>query len=341
MDQADYNSDGALVWTDGEQIKRLRLVIRRDLAGRRLDRYLSGRFSQYSRSFFQRKIRNGEVLVNDRPAKASQELKKGDVITFTLPRPPEFEIVPEDIPLEILYEDDFLLAVNKPPGLVVHPARGHRQGTMVNAILYHCRQLAGVGSPLRPGLVHRLDRDTSGVLLVAKVEPVHSGLGRQFEARTVLKEYRAIVEGRMKFDSDLIEKPIGRHPKDRTRMSVRATEGREAASFYQVLERFPRHTYLRVIPHTGRTHQIRVHLRSLGHPVLADHDYASRHALYPSDLAGTPRPEGEQPLIDRQALHAYAITFRHPVTGRKMTISAPEPPDIQRTLEALRRQAED
>jgi len=257
------------------------------------------------------------------------------VVTFTLPRPPTFELKPEDLPLDILYEDEFLLAVNKPPGLVVHPARGHKQGTLANALLYHCQRLARADLPLRPGLVHRLDRDTSGVLLVAKVDPAHAALGRQFEARTVLKEYRAIVEGVLRFDSDLIAKPIGRHPKDRTRMSIRAAVGRQAESFYEVLERFRAHTYLRVLPRTGRTHQIRVHLRSLGHPVLADHDYASRHQLYRSDLTGEPRRGDEEPLIDRQALHAYAVTFRHPIGGRKMTISAPLPEDLQRTLEAL------
>jgi len=332
----DRTAAGSLVWGEGERLKDLRLVIRKPLVGRRLDRYLSGRFGQYSRAFFQRRIRSGEVLVNDRPAKPSHELKMGDVITFALPRAPTFELVAEDIPLDILYEDDYLLAVNKPPGLVVHPARGHWQGTLANALLYHCRHLADAGSPVRPGLVHRLDRDTSGVLLVAKVDPAHAGLGRQFQARTVLKEYRAIVEGVLKFDSDLIAKPIGRHPKDRTRMSIRAEVGRHATSFYEVIERFSDHTYVRVLPRTGRTHQIRVHLRSLGHPVLADHNYAARHALYQSDLAGQPRGDDEQPLIDRQALHAYAVTFRHPVTAKKMTISAPVPEDFRRTLEALR-----
>jgi len=328
---------GDVVWHNGETIKNLRLVIRKGrAAGNRVDRYLSGRFGQYSRAFFQGKIRRGEVLVNDAAVKPSTELRVGDVITFTIPRPPTFEIEPEDLPLDVLFEDDHMLAVNKPPNLVVHPARGHKRGTLVNALLYHCRYLAETGSPQRPGIVHRLDRDTSGVLLVAKSEAAHSALGKQFEARTVHKEYRAIVEGVLRFDSDVINKPIGRHPKDRTRMSIRATEGRHAESFYEVVERFPAFTYVRVQPRTGRTHQIRVHLRSLGHPVVADRDYAHRSALYAADIAGRPRADDEAPLIDRQALHAYAITFRHPGTRQKMTITAALPADFERTLQALR-----
>jgi 23S rRNA pseudouridine1911/1915/1917 synthase len=330
------DSGGALIWRDGEELKDLRLTIHKPLVGRRLDAYLSGRFAQYSRSFFQRRIKAGEVLVNGRPAKSSQELRVGDTVTFTLPRPPQFDLKPQDIPLDILYEDEHLLALNKPPGIIVHPAKGHRQNTIVNAILFHCRRVSRAET-VRPGLVHRLDRDTSGVLLVAKSEPAHARLSLQFERRTVHKEYHAIVEGVLKFDSDLIQKPIGRHPKDRTKMSVRAEVGRPAESFYEVIERLPAFTYVRVLPRTGRTHQIRVHLRSLGHPVVADHAYAYRHALYLSDLRGQPRGEGETPLIDRQALHARSITLKHPVTNHKLTITAPLPEDFRRTLEALRR----
>jgi len=306
----------------------------------RLDRFLSLWFREYSRSFLARAIREGRVTVSDRPAKPSYAVRPGEVIRVELPVLAADRLEPEDIPLEVLYEDEQVIAVNKPPDMVVHPSRGHGSGTLANALLYHCKcRLSDAGGPLRPGVVHRLDRDTSGVILAAKTNPAHAELSRQFKERRVHKEYLAVVRGRMEHDSGEISLPVGRDPRMRERMRVALFAGRPAISRYFVEERFERFTVLRVEPLTGRTHQIRVHLSAERHPVVADALYGGGAALRPSELRGRPPQPDEPPLIERQALHAAAITFTHPTSGEEIRLRAPLPGDILSLLEALRRSA--
>jgi 23S rRNA pseudouridine1911/1915/1917 synthase len=246
------------------------------------------------------------------------------------------EVPPENIPLDVVYEDQWLVVVNKPPDLVVHPAKGHQTGTLVNALVYHFQHLSGVQGPLRPGIVHRLDRDTSGLILIIKDEAVHEDVARQFEEREVDKEYVAICEGRVELDSDLIDAPIGPDPRDRQKMLVRQSSGKPARTIYEVVERFKRFTVVRCFPQTGRTHQIRVHMQSIGHPIVADSLYGHRDAIYLSDIVGRGHSQDEAPLLDRQALHARRLSIHHPVLGKDMTFDAPVPADMMRLVEALR-----
>ena len=305
---------------------------------KRLDRYLHGRYPHHSRALFQKLIKSGEVLVNGTKGKASREVQKGDRVHIKLPVVDDDVIQPEDIDLDIIFEDDNMLAINKPAGMVVHPARGHMGGTIANALRYHTKHLSTIGGLYKPGIVHRLDKDTTGVLLAAKNDAAHRHLSMQFEARTTEKEYLAVVCGDVEFDSDVITEPVGRHPRDRTRMIVR-DDGRKSESFYEVIERFGRFTYVRVSPKTGRTHQIRVHLRSLGHPVACDRDYRGVVPTWAS-LGIEPDEEGvdpNSPIMNRQALHAHRIRFFYPMTDRRMECSAPIPEDFERLLGALRR----
>ena len=332
--------------------------------GLRLDKFLSLAFRDYSRSFLQRAIREGRVTVRGRTAKPSYLVRPGDTVRVELPVLAEDHLEPEPIPLEILYEDEHIVAVNKPADMVVHPSRGHAHGTLANALLHHCRQrLSDLNGPLRPGIVHRLDRDTSGVILCAKTNAAHSRLAEQFKDRRVHKEYLAVVRGRMEYDSGEIALPIGRDPRMREKMralspAVRAPglpplrpAGRPAVSRYFVQERFPRFTVVRVEPLTGRTHQIRVHLSAIKHPVVADALYGGGDALHPAEIFGkgkggpnqsAPSPaSSNEPLIARQALHARAIRFAHPITGAEMTLRAEPPPDILALIGALRAAAKE
>jgi 23S rRNA pseudouridine1911/1915/1917 synthase len=356
--------------SNGRRVVELTLRHRPEV--RRLDQFLASALPGFSRSALQRAIELGEVTVNGQPAKASYKLREGDHLRVLLPEPPHVEAVPENIPLDILYEDEYLAAINKPPGLVVHPAPGHWRGTLVNALVYHFGQLSGVHGPSRPGVVHRLDRDTSGVILVAKQEQAHRELSAQFQRREVYKEYLAIVHGEIDRDSDYIEAAIGRHPHDRLRMTTYEEPDedeniRDACTFYEVLERFRGYTYVRCLPRTGRTHQIRVHLAHIGHPIVADKDYSTRGELWLSQLlpeAGRPRStpasagrdeiahsrpaeniatsspatdsSGDHLLANRQLLHAHRLRLRHPITGRDLEFVAPIPADFQTTLSALR-----
>lgn len=304
--------------------------------GLRLDCFAAAVFADYSRSFLQKAIKAGEVTLNSAKAKPSAPVAADDVVRARLPALVEPSLAPEAIPLDILYEDGHFLAVNKRANMVCHPARGAARGTLANALLAHCQSLSDLNGPLRPGIVHRLDRDTTGVILAAKTNAAHAGLAEQFQARTVEKHYAAVVRGRMEFDEDEIALPVGRDPRIRERMSVHAPDGREALSRYHVLERFQRHTFVRVRLFTGRTHQARVHLAAIGHPVVADAAYGGGDAFALSDVTGEPPPKGERPLIARQALHAEEIAFRHPASGEEMHIRAPLPEDMRRTLEALR-----
>lgn len=289
-------------------------------AGERLDRALTARFPQLSRAQLQRLIRSGAITVNDAVVRPAYRLTPGDRITVTFPEEPT--VRPESLPLDIVYEDEYLLVVNKPAGMVVHPAARVVSGTLVNALLAHCPQVADVGGPDRAGIVHRLDRETSGLIVVAKNPETHAALQRQFKRRLVRKTYVALVEGQVHPREGIIEVPIGRDPKDRTRMSVSRT-GRPAITQYRVVEAFPQHTLLEVRPHTGRTHQIRVHLAWLGYPVVGDRVYGRRRQTL---------------LPDRHFLHARDLAFTHPVTGEKLALSAPLPPELTALLNQLRRE---
>jgi 23S rRNA pseudouridine1911/1915/1917 synthase len=308
----------------------------------RLDQYLVGIFSDYSRSVVQKVIDAGGVWVNGKLAKASYKVRHGDVIRILTPEPTHPTPVPEDIPLDIIYEDEFLAVVNKPADMVVHPAKGHWSGTLVNALRFRFDNLSEVNGDYRAGIVHRLDRDTSGVILIAKEGQTHRDMSLQFEQRKVFKEYIAITAGVLDRDSDYIEAAIGHHPHDRVKMAVVYDEdddgdAKDACSYYEVIERFRGFTFCRVQPRTGRTHQIRIHLASVGCPILADKLYSGRDCLRLSDLG--PLPEGleDEVLLPRQALHAHRLRFRHPRKGNMLEITAPLPAEFVRTLDALRR----
>jgi len=312
--------------------------------GKRIDSYLASRYTDYSRRVIQKVIDADAVLVNGRVVKASYRVRTGDVVSVRLPELPDTTPEPENIPIEVVYEDDALTVVNKPAGMVTHPAKGNWRGTMVNALQFHYDTLSTLGGENRPGIVHRLDRDTTGLLVVVKNDFAHRKLALRFELREVHKEYLALVAGVPQRHSDYIEKPIGFHPTCREKMAIRlaADGGKPAVTFYEVAERFRRFALIRCKPETGRTHQIRIHLAHIGHPILADKLYSGRDRISLSDLLGPERrslpagPEGEVTLIDRQALHAHRLRFEHPLTGREVDLTAPLPEDFRRTLDALR-----
>ena len=284
----------------------------------RLDRYLAAQFAEQSRAVVQRWIKSGWVLVNAKEAKAGMALKPGDVITLSLPAPTSTELLPEAIPLVILYEDEDVIAVDKPAGMVVHPAAGHRSGTLVNALLHHFPGLEGVGEQGRPGIVHRLDKDTSGIILVAKNARAHRHLQAQFKERSIHKTYLALVHGQMKEQEGLIDAPIGRHARHRKRMAiVPAHRGREAQTRYEVIAYYDMNTLVAAHPLTGRTHQIRVHLASVGHPVVGDAVYARRDVY----------------KLGRHFLHAHRIQFQRPADDTPITLESPLPPTLQALLD--------
>ncbi len=289
--------------------------------GERLDKYLALIYQQQSRSFFQRLIKDQLVLVNGRPAKASYPVSGGDLLHVTVPKAQEVAILPEDIPLDILYEDEDVLVVNKPKGMVVHPSAGHYTGTLVNAILFHCQDsLSGINGEIRPGIVHRIDMDTTGALIVCKNDSAHTAIAEQIKAHSVTRRYRGIVNGYVKEESGSVEGPIGRHPTQRKKMAVNHANGKHAVTHYRVLKHFQRHTYMEFELETGRTHQIRVHMASIGHPLLGD-------ALYGS---------GREPCrLQGQTLHAMVIGFLHPSSGEYIELEAPLPDYFQELLYRL------
>lgn len=310
--------------------------------GMRLDRYLVLNFQEFSRSVLQDAIENGKITANGKTTKASYKVRHGDQLKIELPEPTHDLPVPEDIPLDVLYEDDFLALVNKPADMVVHPAKGNWSGTLVNALQFRFKDLSNANGTYRAGIVHRLDRDTSGVILIAKEENTHRELAAAFEQRKVFKEYLAVTSGEIDRDSDYIEGRIKHHPHDRVKMLVtydqNDLEAKDACSFYEVVERYRGHTLVKVQPRTGRTHQIRIHLGSIGCPVLADKTYGGRDHVMLSDLNGQdPGSEGDYVVINRQALHAYHLRFQHPRTGKWIETEAPIPPDIQCLINELRR----
>jgi 23S rRNA pseudouridine1911/1915/1917 synthase len=313
--------------------------------GRRIDAYLASRFTDYSRSVIQRIIDAEAVHVNGRPVKASYKIRVGDLVRVWLPELQDNAPAPEEIPIDVIYEDEALTVVNKPPGMVTHPAKGNWKGTLVNALQYHYDSLSTLAGENRPGIVHRLDRDTSGLLVVMKDELAHRHLALQFELREVHKEYLALVYGVPERDSDYIEKEIGFHPLSREKMAIRSPQdgGKDALTYYEVVERFRGYALVRCKPQTGRTHQIRVHLYHIGHSIVADKAYSGRDRLTLGDLIDPRSPaartgvvDPSSVLIDRQALHAHSLRFTHPVTGAEVHLTAPLPADMSRTLEAFR-----
>ena len=310
----------------------------------RLDVFLARTFPEQSRSFLARSIDKGAVRVDGVVARASLKLKAGSTVCMTVPEPPRAGPAAEEIPLDFVHCDDWIAVVNKPAGMVVHPAKGNWKGTLAGALKWHLERadavgLSNVGGPTRPGIVHRLDRDTSGVIVVARTEEAHHALAKQFERRTVTKTYLAITQGQPQFDSDEINLPIGIHPYQREKMAVRRdhSTSREAVTRFEVLERFRGAALVKVAPKTGRTHQIRVHLAAIGCPVLCDGLYSGRTRIEPAffGLAGNAAESGGS-LIERQALHAASLAVDHPVTRERIEFAAPLPADMQAVLDALR-----
>lgn len=291
----------------------LQVTVPSEAAGR-LDSFLHTHAPQRSRAFFQKLIAAGRVTVNGKPARASYRIKPGDRITVHIPPPAPATVNAEPAPLAILYEDEHLLVLNKPAGLVVHPGAGRNSGTLVNALLHHCRgQLSGIGGVERPGIVHRLDKGTSGCLVVAKTDATHQALVRQFKSRSVQKIYRAVCWGVFQSPVGRIETLIGRDPHHRKKMSARVVRGRPAITEYRVLRQHQNVALVELTLHTGRTHQIRVHMSHIGHPVVGDPLYGRRPAN----------------VVARPLLHAYRLAFTHPITGKPMEFTAPMPPEFQ------------
>ena len=287
--------------------------------GERLDKFLSIIYPEFSRAFFQKLIKSKQVSVNETPQKASYCVKIDDIVTVEIPDAVETTIETENIPLDILYEDDDVLIVNKPKGMVVHPSAGHYSGTLVNAIMYHCKDtLSGINGEIRPGIVHRIDMDTTGSLIVCKNDEAHVNIAQQIKEHSVNRIYVGIVCGNVKEDSGTVEGAIGRHPIERKKMAINEKNGKPAITHYKVLERFKNYTYMQFKLETGRTHQIRVHMASIGHPLLGDTLYSS----------------GRSPFkhLQGQCLHAKTIGFIHPKTGEYMEYSAPLPEYFEKLL---------
>ena len=291
-------------------------------SGLRVDSFLSSQLEELSRSQIQKLLEDGQVTLNGRPVKKNAKTNAGDEFDVTVPAPQEIGILPEDIPLDVVYEDSDVIVINKPKGLVVHPAAGHWSGTLVNALMFHCKDLSGINGALRPGIVHRIDMDTSGLLIVAKNDFAHQKLAAQLKDHTLARTYEAIVCGNLREDSGTINAPIGRHPTDRKKMAVTEKNSREAVTHWEVIARYPGYTHLRLRLETGRTHQIRVHLSWQNHPILGDVVY------------GHKKPELGQ---DSQCLHARQLTFLHPRTEEPVTVTCPLPEYFQSVLQKISR----
>lgn len=298
------------------------IIVELSASGTRIDKYLSQVLSDYSRSYLQKLIKEDRVSCQGKPLKSNYKVMGGESIALDIPEVLEVEIQPEDIPLDILYEDDYLLIVNKPKDMVVHPSAGHNTGTLVNAVLYHCQgNLSGINGELRPGIVHRIDKDTTGALVICKDDKTHRNLADQLKEHTITRKYRAIVVGRLSEDGT-VEGPIGRHPIDRKKMSINHKNGKAAVTHYRVLENFRNHAYVECTLETGRTHQIRVHMASIGHPLLGDNVYSRGKSPY---------------KLEGQVLHAMILGFVHPATGEYLQVEAPLPAYFSELLEKLRK----
>ena len=306
------------------------LTIERSLPSERLDTYLRGRFPAVSRGTIQRLIEEGHIRVNGQTVKPTHAPRRGETVEVHWPEARPAVAKPEEMPLDILYEDEALLVLNKPPGLVVHPAPGHSAGTLVNALLHHCPDLGGIGAELRPGIVHRLDKDTSGTLVVAKNAAAVEHLSGQFKQRTVKKDYLALVYGEMPAAAGVIRLPIGRHPLDRKRMSTRSRKGREAETEWRAARRWHGCTLLELRLKTGRTHQIRVHCAAIGRPIVGDPTYGRRKAA-----GDSPESQALFGAIRRQMLHAWRLEIVHPRSGEPMRFESPLPEDMKRLIAEL------
>ncbi|MGE5790234.1 MAG: RluA family pseudouridine synthase [Syntrophaceae bacterium] len=313
---------------DGSQAQ---YMVGQDEQGLRLDVYLSRRDPTVSRSQARRLIDDGDALVDGKAVKASHRLRPGEKVSLRKPPPVPSEIVPEEIPLDIRYEDDAILVVDKPAGMVVHPAAGNFRGTLVNALQFHCRHLSGIGGVMRPGIVHRLDKGTSGLMVIAKSDEAHRHLSEQFKRRLVSKHYTALVHGNVRQDEGIVDAPVGRHPVERKKMSTASRRGKAALTRWRVLERFGAFTLLEAKIETGRTHQIRVHLGALGHPVVGDSVYGGSKRVVESTALRAVLKK-----LTRQALHAGRLSFTHPVTGEEMTFESPLPEDMAEVIRFLR-----
>ena len=298
-------------------------LIKEEKEAERIDKFLSEAIGDLSRSFLQKLLKEQQVMVNEKPVKANYRLRTGDRIRVCVPPCEELNIEPENIPLDILYEDEDLLVINKPKGMVVHPSAGHTSHTLVNGVLYHCQgNLSGINGVLRPGIVHRIDKDTTGALVICKNDLVHRELAEQLKEHTIKRRYRAIVLGNFKEEEGTVEGPIGRHPVDRKKMAINYKNGKDAVTHYRVLERFGNCSYIECRLETGRTHQIRVHMTSIGHPLLGDLVYA------PSQKNGF--------HLEGQTLHAQILGFYHPVQKKYMEFEAPLPDYFVKLLKTLR-----
>jgi 23S rRNA pseudouridine1911/1915/1917 synthase len=300
----------------------LEFTVTAEEAGIRIDRYLSDQCSQVSRSYLQKLLKEESVLVNEKPVKSNYKVGSLDKIQLFIPEAVELEIEAEDIPLDIIYEDKDIILINKPKGMVVHPAAGHYSGTLVNGLMAHCKEdLSGINGVMRPGIVHRIDMDTTGVLIVCKNDVAHNSIAEQLKEHSIKRKYFAVVHGVLKQDEGTVNAPIGRHPVDRKKMSINEKNGREAVTHYRVLERFRQFTYIECQLETGRTHQIRVHLASIGHPLLGDSVYGPAKSPY---------------RLNGQTLHAGILGIIHPRTGEYMEFSASLPDYFEDLLRKLR-----
>lgn len=313
-------------------MKRVDIVARVEHPPVRLDLYLLEELEIPSRSQLKNLVDQDLVLVEGKPVKAGHKIKGGEKITVFVPEPRGDELEPEKIDINILYEDEHVVVADKPAGMVVHPACGVYRGTLVHALLYHCKKLSDIGAPLRPGIVHRLDRGTSGVIVVAKSNNAHYSLAEQFKEHTVIKEYRAVAHGRFIYSSGTFFTRIDRHPKDRKKMTTKVNRGKEAVTNYRAIEIYPWMTYLALFIETGRTHQIRVHLSANKTPVVGDEMYGGVREL-PKNAPDELRKYVAQ--IDRPMLHSFSLTFSHPVARRSMTFTAPIPEDMRKLIELL------
>lgn len=299
-----------------------KFIVPAECTGARIDKYISEMVESISRSRIQGILKNGGVMVNGSTVKANYKVSAGDVIEFQIPEDREPDIEPENIPLDIIYEDEDVLVVNKPKGMVVHPSAGHYSGTLVNAIMYHCKDsLSGINGVLRPGIVHRIDMDTTGLLVVCKNDAAHNFIAEQLSVHSITRKYRAIVYHGMKEESGTVDAPIGRHPVDRKKMAVNHKNGKPAVTHYKVLEKIGSFTYIECQLETGRTHQIRVHMASINHPLLGDAVYGPRDSSY---------------HLQGQVLHAMTLGFIHPRTGQYMEFEAPLPEYFEKLLNKLR-----
>ncbi len=293
-----------------------------DMEDERIDKCISNYMDTLSRSYIQKIIKDGNVYVNDAVIKANYRVKEDDKVRFIIPDSVEPDIPAQNIPLDILYEDKDILIINKPKDMVVHPAPGHYQGTVVNAIMYHCKdELSGINGVMRPGIVHRIDKDTTGSLIICKNDEAHNAIAELLKTHDITRKYRAIVYGNIKDESGIVNAPIGRHPNDRKKMAINQKNGKQAVTHYKVLERFDKFTYIECELETGRTHQIRVHMSSIGYPLLGDEVYSNRKSPY---------------KLNGQVLHAMTIGFKHPRNGEYIEFEAPLPEYFEDLLRKLR-----